>query len=524
MASREHVTWILPGDDGSRVRKPTAAGAVVPSLSYLSQLLMLVALPVIVAFTGCQSVESPEDDSSRAAPAQPQPYPPVLGASTLNAWAEPWSESPPWETTAPVTGTKWMVLTWDGASWDIILPLVEAGKMPNLASVMQNGVYGNLLTVQPTESPLIWTTVATGMRPNQHRIRGFVKSRADNTLNTAADRRVKAVWNILTELELDSLVVGFHNTFPAEPVSGLMVSNYLMQRHSFERSFGQAYELNQSYAQLVSPAEYVADVMRHHRTIDALTLDDLSRFANWTAEDFDRLSDEASQRGPGDRSEFTYLRKAYLFDTLNAEVALDFYERINPDLMLLHFQSLDWSAHYFLYHLWPDRYTDRDWPDEVVERLNADSRMYGGTIEAFYQYADEWLGRFLALRSANTGIMILSDHGFEAAPSYDRTGYHDDAPPGIFVGSGPGLRRGHKLQDAAVYDVLPTIFTLMGLAVARDWVGEPITEGLDPASSLHEIRYTDTYQTSGFSVGEADIPTEVSEEILEQLRSLGYIR
>ena len=150
--------------------------------------------------------------------------------------------------------------------------------------------------------------------------------------------------------------------------------------------------------------------------------------------------------------------------------------------------------------------------------------MYGGTIEAFYQYADEWLGRFLALRSANTGIMILSDHGFEAAPSYDRTGYHDDAPPGIFVGSGPGLRRGHKLQDAAVYDVLPTIFTLMGLAVARDWVGEPITEGLDPASSLHEIPYTDTYQTSGFSVGEADIPTEVSEEILEQLRSLGYIR
>ena len=46
LASREHVTWILPGDDRSRVRKPTAAGAVVPSLSYLSQLLMLVALPV----------------------------------------------------------------------------------------------------------------------------------------------------------------------------------------------------------------------------------------------------------------------------------------------------------------------------------------------------------------------------------------------------------------------------------------------------------------------------------------------
>ena len=395
--------------------------------------------------------------------------------------------------------------------------------MPNLESVMRSGVYANLLTVQPTQSPLIWTTVATGMRPDQHGIRGFVKSRSYNLLSTAADRKVRAVWNILTELERDSLVVGFHNTFPAEPVAGLMVSNYLMQRHQFERTFGETYELSESDAQLVYPREHIARVMSHHRTIDALTLDELRRFADLTPEEYGRLDDDVSESGPSDRSGFTYLRKAYLIDTVNAEIALDFYEQIDPDLMLLHFQSLDWSAHYFLYHLWPGRYADRDWPDGIVEQLNDDSAVYGDTIEAYYQYADEWLGRFLALRDTNIGVMILSDHGFEAAPGYNRTGYHDNAPPGMFVASGPGLHRGRKLDDVTVYDVLPTLFALMGLEVASDWVGDPMTQALDSAS-LPAVRYVDTYQRPGLSVGETDVPPEVREDILEQLRALGYIR
>ncbi len=63
---------------------------------------------------------------------------------------------------------KVLLVGWDGADWKIIHPLLDAGKMPNLTALIENGVMGNLSSLRPELSPMLWTSIATGKRPYKH--------------------------------------------------------------------------------------------------------------------------------------------------------------------------------------------------------------------------------------------------------------------------------------------------------------------------------------------------------------------
>ncbi len=45
--------------------------------------------------------------------------------------------------------------------------------MPALQSLVDQGIMGNLATLDPPFSPMLWTTIATGVRPDKHGILGF---------------------------------------------------------------------------------------------------------------------------------------------------------------------------------------------------------------------------------------------------------------------------------------------------------------------------------------------------------------
>ena len=70
---------------------------------------------------------------------------------------------------------KLLLIGWDAADWKVITPLVDSGKMPNLQSMIEQGVMGNLATLYPILSPMLWTTIATGKRAHKHGIHGFVE-------------------------------------------------------------------------------------------------------------------------------------------------------------------------------------------------------------------------------------------------------------------------------------------------------------------------------------------------------------
>lgn len=453
-------------------------------------------------------------------------YEPVVAKTALDAWKPSWpaSEAGP----AGPMPAKWIVVGWDGASWDLALPLLDAGKMPNLAALMREGAYGDMYSFKPTWSPVLWTSVATGVDPGRHGILawGRVDKATGQTrkLFTNSDRRVRAIWNLLTEAGKTSLVVGYHNTFPADRVQGLMVSNYLYQEH-LEDTLDAHTDPQSGRAGLVYPGDRLKEVLKIQHEVAQTLPSEIGRFASFTPEEAEEFTAPLARAlGPGDDRRKYFLRKAYLFDTFNGRVAEDEYPKVTPDVMLVHFQCIDLAGHYFFYFNDPSRFAGMTWTPAQRAALAAQQRLYGGTVEAFYRYADEWLGRILKLRAADTGVILLSDHGFEPEPDPERTGYHVSAPPGIFVVSGPGVRPGFRPEGATLYDVLPTLAASMGLPVAEDLRGTAMASWFTPeAWKGVTLKTVATYETGGRYVPDVPASEDTERELIQQLKAIGYI-
>ena len=122
---------------------------------------------------------------------------------------------------------KLLLIGWDAADWKVIGPLIAKGHMPNLKHMIDNGVYGNMGTMNPPYSPMLWTSVATGKTPDKHGVLGFIEVAPNNTIRpvTANSRRARAIWNILHHKNYKSNLVGWWPSHPPEPINGLMVSD-----------------------------------------------------------------------------------------------------------------------------------------------------------------------------------------------------------------------------------------------------------------------------------------------------------
>ena len=152
---------------------------------------------------------------------------------------------------------------------------------------------------------------------------------------------------------------------------------------------------------------------------------------------------------------------------------------------------------------------------------------YGETITRTYEMIDRWLGRALESIDDSTLVVLVSDHG--AAAGYNRRNptaspHH---PDGIYLISGPTVRppdeespgMGPVLQQV---DFVPLLLAHLGLAVARDMPGTvpselmPCTPQGDPMALPEAIA---SYDPEDDRVDEE----AVGEDVMEQLRSLGYV-
>ena len=94
---------------------------------------------------------------------------------------------------------KVLLVGWDAADWKIITPLMDQGRMPNVQRLVERGVMGQIATLKPVLSPMLWTSIATGKRPFKHGIHGFSEPTPDGLgirPVTNLSRTVRAVWNI----------------------------------------------------------------------------------------------------------------------------------------------------------------------------------------------------------------------------------------------------------------------------------------------------------------------------------------
>src|SRR6266850_5413155 len=283
----------------------------------------------------------------------------------------------------------------DGADWDLLDGYIAEGVMPNLAALVREGRAGVLTTLHPPLSPLVWTSMMTGVGPLEHGILDFTRFNPQSGAResiTSDERLVPAIWNIASGAGLGVAVLGLWATYPAEAVNGLVVSDRLF---SFQHA-----EAAPPAGVVFPPAReaWARDVLlRVEREADYAAL---RRYLPWLVEPDYRAQIAAPD--PFSRPA-SALRRVLVETRVYDELAREYLAQERPDLAIVYFQGTDAVGHLFAQYLPPRQ-------EGIDER---DVARYGGVPEAYFREVDRLLVEYRDLaRAAGAVLMIASDHGF----------------------------------------------------------------------------------------------------------------
>ncbi len=410
-----------------------------------------------------------------------------------------------------------IVLGLDGVDPLVVDQLLSEGKLPNFAKLRQGGAYGRLISSKPLLSPIIWTTIATGKTPLEHGISHFVALNAKTGAElpvTSQMRRVKALWNVLSDAGREVAVVGWWATWPAESVHGAIVSDHTCYHFLFNAgASGSSDPIGVTH-----PPELIDAIAPLVRRPGDLTPEDLARFVDVTPEEVARPFDF--------QDDLSHFKWALATAQSYSAIGLQLWKQRHPDVLFTYIEGVDSTSHLFG-HLF--RRSDLSGP------LAEQGRRYGRAVEEMYGYADEIVGAYLAALDANTTLVVLSDHGFELGVLHEdpsrardlrRVSERFHRIEGILYLYGNRVRAGRRLDQPAILDIAPTVLALAGVPPAADMPGRVLTEGLElPPALTATPRQVASYESPrpAGAPAEAKADADVSPEILEHLRALGYL-
>ncbi len=420
------------------------------------------------------------------------------------------------------TKVKIAILGLDGADWEIIDPLIAQGQLPNLARLKGRGAWGNMKTMMPWLSPLLWTSVATGKPPEDHGIVDFLveDSKTGRAVPVSSGwRKVKALWNMFTDAGRPSAFIAWWATWPSEPVQGFMVSDRVAYSlfgfvNSEPEPRGATW-----------PDGYFQEIRPRIVSDRSITLDEVKRFAEVTPAEFAGLRRRAEDDPKSAyREPINHLTKILASQRTYQAIALDILKRGQPDLFSIYYQGIDEVCHRFAHYMPPKM--DMVTTEEYVK--------YREVVGRYYRFQDQLLGEILAKLSPDTVVLVLSDHGFQNGLSRpkDDPPYIEGKPGlwhrryGILIVAGPVIKPG-QLDTTSLLDVAPTVLYLAGLPVAEDMPGRVIKEAIGE-DFLHRFpaRSLPSYEGVGRRL-EENRPVVASsgadQELVENLRNLGYI-
>ncbi|HYS77508.1 MAG TPA: alkaline phosphatase family protein, partial [Candidatus Dormibacteraeota bacterium] len=430
------------------------------------------------------------------------------------------------------TGLRVLLIGLDGADWDTIEPLLRSGRLPNLARLIAAGASGPLRSYDPMISPLLWTTMVTGVGPDVHGVADFqaIEPASGRRVPiTSRFRRVKALWNILSDSGKTNAFVAWWASYPAEKVDGYQVSNLLVFETLRPRPPGAAVPAGITY-----PPEYFDQILPSMQTAGDLSYDEITPILHIGRAEFEqgvqevlkpRTTDEEAENRRLAQRPVPLAISIFAGSKNYAAVASDLVAR-RLDLTAVYFEGIDMMGHRFQ-HCMPPRLAIC--PEE-------DFRKYRDAVTGFYARQDDLIGRILRAAGPGTTVMIVSDHGFKTGSDRpaDVLPFTTQQPVewhrenGIFILSGPGARRARLAPRATLFDIAPTLLYLLGLPASEEMPGRVLLEAIDPAfASSHPSRAIPSYERIGAARETPAAPgpgaRQAEEELLANLRSLGYI-
>lgn len=402
-----------------------------------------------------------------------------------------------------------LLVGWDAADWKIISPLMDAGKMPALSRLVERGVMGNISTLRPALSPMLWTSIATGKRADKHGILGFLEACPDGSgvrPVSSTSRKTKALWNILTQAGRKTHVVGWYASHPAEPINGVCVSNQFAEVADLLQ--GAPWPLPRDCVHPVELRDAIAALRVHPREIVASDL----------APMIPRLGqiDTATDNRP-----FTLARLMAQAASVHA-VATAILHNEPWDFAAIYYETIDMVGHHFMpYH--PPR----------MSVVNArDFELYRDVMTGIYRWQDMMLARLMQLAGDDATIILVSDHGFHSdhlRPLLAIANGAGEAPAwhrqhGILAMAGPGIRADERIHGATLLDITPTVLTLLGLPVGADMDGKTLVQAFNNPDAINRIAsWDDVPGEAGMHPPDLRVDPFDASEAVRQLVELGYM-
>jgi predicted AlkP superfamily phosphohydrolase/phosphomutase len=482
-------------------------------------------------------------------------------------------------------GLRVVILGIDGATWDVMRPMIERGELPNISALMERGAHGPLRSLEPTLSNRVWTSAATGVVPERHGVTDFFYDRRFI--------RVPTIWDLVDREDGRVGLFEYLVTDPPAPYNGFVLPGWMAQ----------------------NPAEtHPPNLTRRLRALSSL-------HHPYTVARY------LMKRGGRDRRKSI---REFVIPKLSATAFLALHHRYSPDLSACVWYGTDRLGH----SMW--RYYQ---PEAFSEAPATDGGRFRDVLPRVYRAADAQIGRVVrSLDDGRTLFIVMSDHGMgpmerpetlgfvrgrralellslgdqfyvanphqetfvnarldgrrpdptvsavehaalveTAAGRFAEARREDTGEPlfvvavadmdtvdlkvrvadaealepdtpvrvggrrvpasdviqlvevsgthridGVLVLSGPGVRPGVTLRDAVITDIAPTVLQALGLPIAEDLDGRALLDAFDDEwRRVHSARVVRSFGTIDSA---ASTPIEPSEEVIERLRSLGYIR
>jgi predicted AlkP superfamily phosphohydrolase/phosphomutase/tetratricopeptide (TPR) repeat protein len=404
---------------------------------------------------------------------------------------------------------KLLLVGWDGADWQMMQPLIDTGRMPHLRRLVEGGVMGNLRTLQPVLSPILWTSITTGKRAYLHGVHGFVEPTPDGTAlrpTSSATRTCKALWNILAQSGKRCHALGWFASHPAENINGVCVSQ--MFPGAPPSATPDDWPIPPGAVFPNELAEDFADLRFHPAEVTGAML---AQFIPAAA--------QLDQRDPEVARLLTALaRRLAECISLHALTTAAMEEHA-WDFCTAYYDTIDRVGHDFMvYH--PPR-LDNVRPD-LFEPLQ-------GVMNAVYEFHDQMLGRLLALAGPEAHIMIVSDHGFESGSgrptqAVEPSQWHRNF--GMFLLAGAGVKKDELVHGATLLDIAPTALAMFGLPVGRDMEGKVLMNAFESPLAFERIDSWEAIADPIYDARQRDSTQddpEAAAAAMQQLVDLGYI-
>ncbi len=416
------------------------------------------------------------------------------------------------------TGAKVVVVGLDGFDWVLLDRLISQGRCSTFARMKRHGAWGDLISHPPVLSPLIWTSIATGRRPEVHGILDFVvkdpKTGKDVPISDQS-RKVHTFWNIMSYAGQKVDVANWWATYPAEPVNGVMVSEHL-----FYQLFG--IELDQRDPANVYPPEVLSEVLPLLVPVDDIGYGTIRRFARISRAEYDQaLAEAARVKNPYD-NRINHLRKIIATTRGVFNVGRWLLEKHPADLVTVYVEGTDTIGHRFAHFL----------PPKLSWVSDGDFARYHDTMAAYYEEVDRLMGEMMRAAPPDTTWIVTADHGFftgAARPHVRPDDFGVGASQwhrmvGVFMAMGPHVQRGKLERGVDIYDLCRTFLWLEGDPVSRQLQGRIVTELMRPEWVRdHPPVFVDTYENLPLTWKAEGARSVLDEARVKELEALGYL-